>query len=129
MEELREHFFDLWGLFAAGAVLHVLKRAGYAVRSGKFVSRGAYLRHYWDALLIRNVMESILFLTWISRPELLQRVLAFVGASVGDLPIAHGTAFVAGYFGDSVLDWLAEKIPALRKELPEVNGGNNENKP
>jgi hypothetical protein len=37
-----------------------------------------------------------------------------------ELPVAPGTAFLAGFFMDSALDFVAAKVPWLKKEIPDI---------
>ena len=112
---------ELWALFALGQSLHILKRAGMARRGGR--SRREFLQFYWDALLIRMGVAGGLFWVLLSNPQAIAKMFALVGLTLtAEIPLGHGAALIYGYFADSALDWLAEKVPFLRKEIPRVDG-------
>jgi len=121
------HVAAIWLLFLLGQFVHVLKRAGMALRGKNGItSRGQYVAHYWDGLLIRLVLSCGLFLILLKNPKGLVTLLGKFGITgVGDISVDVGTALVLGYCMDSVLDWLVMKIPALGRELPPVNGNGN----
>jgi hypothetical protein len=115
--------WTLWLCFALGQAVHILKRAGMAVRSphNALRTRREYLRLRWDALAVRAVLCAALFWLVMNRPELLAALLAALGARSAELPITGATSLIFGYFADSVLDWLVSHVPALQKELPATN--------
>jgi hypothetical protein len=111
----------LWLLFCAGQAIHVLKRAGMAVRSknNPIATRREYLARHWDVLLIRAVLCAALFWFARTRPAFLLHLLSFTeGAAPATLPLDTGGAFVFGYFSDSVLDWVVSRVPVLQRGLP-----------
>ncbi len=115
----------IWALYLLGQLLHVLKRAGMAVRSNSnsIRSRMEFIAFSWDALLVRIVLCAGLFAALLTNPHGLTKLLAQIGAGItADISIDPGTALIFGYFADSVLDWLVSKIPMLQKELPAWNG-------
>jgi hypothetical protein len=118
----------IWALYLLGQVLHVLKRAGMAVRSrsNSIHSRIEFIAFYWDALLVRLMLCAGLFAALLTNPRGLTKLLGMLGAGINaDISVDTGTALVFGYFADSVLDWLVSKIPMLQKELPAWNGPNS----
>lgn len=120
--------FAVWALYLLGQCVHILKRAGMAVRSksNSIRSRSAFVAHCWDALLVRLVLCAGLFWWLLADPRSLARVLALCGVHLApDFSMGLGTALIFGYFADSVLDWLVSRIPILQKELPAVNGSSH----
>jgi hypothetical protein len=111
----------LWTLFVFGQSLHILKRAGMAVRSktNSIRSRVEFVAFCWEALLVRLVLCSGLFAALQTNPHGLTKLLTLIGVQISaEIPVDPGTALIFGYFADSVLDWLVSKIPVLQKELP-----------
>jgi hypothetical protein len=118
----------IWALYLLGQLLHVLKRAGMAVRSksNSIRSRVEFIVFSWDALLVRVVLCAGLFAALLTNPHGLTRLFALLGAGItADIFVDPGTALIFGYFADSVLDWLVSKIPMLQKELPAWNGSSH----
>jgi hypothetical protein len=111
----------IWALYLLGQLLHILKRAGMAVRSksNSIRSRIEFIEFSWDALVVRIVLCAGLFAALLTNPHGLTRLFALFGAGITvDIFVDPGTALIFGYFADSVLDWLVSKIPMLQKELP-----------
>lgn len=118
----------IWALYLIGQFLHVLKRAGMAVRSksNSIRSRMEFVVFSWDALLVRVVLCAGLFAALLTNPHGLTRLMAMLGAGIAaDISVDPGTALIFGYFADSMLDWLVSKIPMLQKELPALNGSSH----
>lgn len=114
----------VWTLYLLGQLIHILKRAGMAVRSksNRISSRLEYVALHWDALLVRVVLCAGLFWVFLTDPQSVTRVLVLLGAGLtADLPVDGGSALIFGYFADSVLDWIVSKIPLLQKDLPAWN--------
>ena len=112
----------LWLCFALGQAVHILKRAGMAVRSKKDPprTRREFLRRHWDAIAVRAALCSALFWLAKQRPELLALLAAAIGAPPVELPLTGATALIFGYCADSLLDWLVSRVPSLQKDLPEM---------
>ncbi len=118
----------VWLLYLLGQFVHMLKRAGMAVRSksNRIRSRFEFIAFNWDALLIRVVLCAGLFWVLLTNPRGLTRILSLLGSDLTvDVSVDLGTALIFGYFADSVLDWMVSKIPFLQKELPEWNEPGN----
>ena len=114
----------IWALYLLGQFVHILKRAGMAVRSksNRIRSRSEFISFNWDALLIRVVLCSGLFWVLLMNPRSLTRIFTLLGAGItADIPVDLGTALIFGYFADSILDWVVNRIPFLQKELPAWN--------
>ncbi len=114
----------IWALYLLGQFLHVLKRAGMAVRSksNSIRSRIEFIAFSWDALLVRVVLCAGLLAALLTNPRGLTKLMAMLGAGItADISVDPGTALIFGYFADSVLDWLVSKIPMLQKELPTLD--------
>jgi hypothetical protein len=109
------HSLELWLLFLSGAALHILNRAGYALRSKRHPSRRSYLAANWDILLYRQAVGAALFWAWASG--------ALAAFDLGlELPVTHLTAFGAGLLTDYLLDKAQDRLPFLRSEIPHANG-------
>ncbi|MBI1750474.1 MAG: hypothetical protein HY234_03650 [Acidobacteria bacterium] len=126
---MREHSIAvIWMLYLLGQFVHILKRAGMAVRSKRnsIHSRIVFIAFYWDALLVRIVLCAGLFWVLQTNPRGLTNLFALLGVNIGaDISVDLGSALIFGYFADSVLDWLVSKIPILQKELPALNGSSH----
>ena len=115
----------IWALYLLGQFLHILKRAGMAVRSksNSIRSRVAFITFSWDVLLVRVVLCAGLFAALLTNPHGVTKLIGMLGTGIPvDISVDSGTALIFGYFADSVLDWLVSKIPMLQKELPACNG-------
>ncbi len=118
----------LWTLYLLGQFVHMLKRAGMAVRSksNRIASRVEFIAFNWDALLIRVVLCAGLFWVLLTNPRGLTRIIMLFGANVAaDFSIDLGSSLIFGYFADSILDWMVSKVPLLQKELPAWNDPGN----
>lgn len=119
----RHSILLLGALFAVGMLLHVLKRANYAVMGKRFDSMRAWFQFYWVNLLIRSFFQILIFLAAATEPDFLRSLMLKFGMTMAiELPVTLLTAPAFGYFGDSVLDWATSKVPFLQKEIPPVNG-------
>lgn len=113
----------IWTLYLMGQFVHILKRAGMAVRSksNRIATRLEFIAFNWDVLLIRVVLCAGFFWVLLTNPHGLTRILTLFGAGIpADVSVDLGSALIFGYFADSVLDWIVSKIPWLQKELPAV---------
>lgn len=113
------HNLELWVLFLAGALLHILNRAGFAYRAKRYPSRGSYLLTNWDILLYRQGVGAALFWAWASGK------LSVLGIDFSELPPTHLTAFGAGLLTDFVLDKVQDKLPFLKSEIPKAPNGDS----
>ncbi|HEV8384005.1 MAG TPA: hypothetical protein VGQ11_03970 [Candidatus Acidoferrales bacterium] len=122
MHEMPQHTTTaLWTLYLSGQLVHVLKRAGMAVRSksNRIGSRREFIAFNWDALLVRVVLCAGLFWVLLTNPRGLTRIFMALGTNfTADVSIDLGSALILGYFADSILDWMVSKVPWLQKELP-----------
>lgn len=121
---MNHHSLLLLGLlFAVGMLLHVLKRANYAVMGKRFPSMRAWFQFYWVNLLIRSFFQMLIFFAAATEPDFLRSLMEKFGMTMAiELPVTLLTAPAFGYFGDSVLDWVTSKVPFLQKEIPPANG-------
>jgi hypothetical protein len=128
-------YLVFWLFYLVGSFLHILVRAGFSVRSKKYVSRGAYIADYWDQLAARNFLSSLGFWVCVYHPKLINDLLNKLPDWINfglqfkmNVPVAG----VSGYFSDSMLDYVIQgmassKITALQKlaalaraDIPEV---------
>jgi len=113
----------LWGLFAAGHGLHVLKRASLSAESkiSGIRNRVEWLRTNALALAIRFFVNAAAFSYWLAHPTAATHAMGGIGLPV-DLTLepGHATAALFGLSGDSMVDWAAAKVPFLQKEIPVV---------
>ncbi|MGA2717753.1 MAG: hypothetical protein ABSF78_02205 [Candidatus Acidiferrales bacterium] len=113
----------LWGLFAAGHGLHVLKRASLSAESkiSGIRNRVEWLRTNALALAIRFFVNAAAFSYWLAHPTAATHAMGGIGLPV-DLTLepGHATAALFGLSGDSMVDWAAAKVPFLQKEIPAV---------
>lgn len=110
-------------LFLLGQALYILKRAAMAIRSplNPATSRRSFLARNWDVILIRVGAAQTGFWLWISYPDGLSRIAQVAGVHLDlTIPAKPVVALVSGVCSDAILDWIAEKIPALKRELPAV---------
>ncbi|MGA8142921.1 MAG: hypothetical protein WB987_03405 [Candidatus Acidiferrales bacterium] len=114
----------LWGLFAAGHGLHVLKRATLSAESrlSGTKTRVEWLRTNALNLAIRVFVNGAAFSYWMAHPDAATHLISSVGFPVNlTLEPGHATAAMFGLSGDSMMDWVAAKVPFLQKEIPAVN--------
>ena len=114
----------LWGLFAAGHGLHVLKRASLSAESrlSGTKTRLEWLRTNALSLAIRLFVNGAAFSYWMAHPDAATHVICGIGFPVNlTLEPGHATAAMFGLSGDSMMDWAAAKVPFLQKEIPVVN--------
>ncbi len=119
-----EHEALLWVLFFVGQILHILKRAEFAVRSpaNPTKSRLDFLRRNWVAVAVRVALGAGAFAFLATDKIPIGQLLALAGVTLSaPIPLGYGASLVYGYFADSVLDWLCAKT-GLGKELPAFNG-------
>jgi hypothetical protein len=112
-------------LFVAGQSVYILKQAAFAIRNpaNPTESRRDFLYRNWDTILIRIAVEQCLFWSWVSYPEGLNKLMSLIHITADiTLPKEPVVAFAFGMASDVVLDWLSQKIPGLRSQLPAVNG-------
>lgn len=113
----------LWGLFAAGHGLHVLKRASLSAESkiSGIRNRVEWLRTNALALAIRFFVNAAAFSYWLAHPTAATHAMGGIGLPV-DLTLepGHATAALFGLSGDSMVDWAAAKVPFLQNEIPAV---------
>lgn len=112
---------ELYGFFAAGQALHVLRRASAAIQSAKnpIKSRREYVSKFWDVLLIRGVFAGCAFWGWFSHPDLFVKL---TGYDI-QMPAGPVAALLFGLCSDLVLDWVSQKLPWLKREIPTVPNG------
>jgi hypothetical protein len=116
---------SLWVSFLFGVLLHWMKRAGLSKSS---LLSGTATRWEWFELNavtvgIRAFVACLFFNYWLSNPDAATKVFQQFGipANLNLEP----TLLSAGMFGlccDVLVDWLTQKIPVLKSEIPPVNG-------
>jgi hypothetical protein len=114
----------LWGLFAAGHGLHVLKRASLSAESrlSGTKTRLEWLRTNALSLAICLFVNGAAFSYWMAHPDAATHLIGGIGFPVNlTLEPGHATAAMFGLSGDSMMDWAAAKVPFLQKEIPVVN--------
>jgi hypothetical protein len=118
------HIGDLlfWLCYLAGQLLHDLKRADIAARKNHGVTKLAFLEANWVILVVRGMLELPLF--WVWRHYDVAPLVAKFGYTVPfNIPVNPVSAFLFGFFADSLLDWIStsSKAPAwLKSEIPVI---------
>lgn len=118
----------VWFWFVIGMLSYWLKRAYYLVTGPNPVanSYGQFIQRCWPPLLVRLLLESLIF--WIMfTPGLADRALAYFGwTSYGWMvTVITSIAPVAAVFGhtvDSIADFAVSKIPWVKDVLPQMPG-------
>jgi len=121
---------SVWLLYFSGQFFHVLLRAWAAMNSklNGIESYEQFFKTHAVPILVRLFLGVLGMLLWFSVPELFSQPikalasLAHIDVGARPLPLNPATAGVFGYFLDSLLDKLALMVPALRREIPPVNG-------
>ncbi len=122
----------VFGVFLLSQFLHIFLRA-LATRQSRLngvKSLAQYIDHYGLAISCRLVAAFALLLLWMQNPQVLteyanrhQWIIDHLGRV--NLTLNAGTAFVFGYFIDSLLDMLPVVFPWLRpwlgKEVPPLD--------
>jgi len=116
-----------WLNYLLGAIIHILVRGRSASQSKGYKTIDIWIRTYWVVLLARTILGGGLFALWVTGKG---QVAAAMGAkllglefTIPNIPVNGPTAFFFGYFVDSILDWLCNKVPFLRREIPQLNNG------
>ena len=113
----------MWGAYLLGQLLHSLKRASVSASSSISGTKSiaAFYKLNWVAISVRLVLMCAAVSYAHGHPDMITKLLSFAGVHLPfDLPFTNSTVVIYGYFGDSTLDWVLSKIPALQKEVPVV---------
>lgn len=115
----------LWFWFIGGESLNVLKRAYFKVSGADpaITTYKAYIVKYWPALVFRGVFGAGLY--WLTfYPDAFSKIASIVhwNASIPSLPQIAPVALFTGIGIDSILDFIASKIPLLQGQIPPLNG-------
>ena len=124
---MNAHLLWMWIWFIIGMVSYMLKRAYYGINPPNPVATGYvnYVQRAWVPLLIRGLLESMVF--WLAfTPGLADRALTALGWTSYDWLIQIVTteapaAAILGHAMDSVADMAISKIPYLNL-LPQMPG-------
>jgi hypothetical protein len=108
----------IWLFYFLGQVVHILKRADQSVGSPdhRAETYKHFLLMYWPSLTIRLFLCTVAFLLWIESPDVVTQLTAGFNLP---LTLSKATAALFGYFSDSILDWVLEKFPRLKRDLPK----------
>lgn len=114
--------FAVWLCFVAGLILHSLKLSYDAIRHNAAKNYAEYFKKNSVPLLVRSVMGGVLFYFWSGHDTgMLQKIVALAGVNINSqLPVTAGTSILAGFFADSVVDFVSTKIPWLKNQIPTV---------
>ena len=106
-------------LFTVGFANHTYKAASVAVQKKAIDSKREWLIKYAYVLLSRYGVVLALFCLYATNPALLDQALGWAGFKESySLPVTKPISYIMGYFSDSILDFIAKKIPFLSHELP-----------
>lgn len=111
----------LWALFLVGHGLHILKRASLSAASpiSGTKTRLQWLRTNALSLSIRLFVNASAFSYWIAHPDAATHAISTVGVPLNlTLEPGYATAAMFGLSADSMMDWVAAKVPFLQKEIP-----------
>jgi hypothetical protein len=113
----------VWAFFVLGQILCILKRASFAIRGPNAVkTRWDYVKVYWDIMLIRAAVGVIIFWLWASYPSILNTVASKFGLNYElTIPVIPPVALCFGLFVDVILDWISSHIPAMQRQLPQLD--------
>lgn len=108
----------LYIFFYVGAALHVLLRAGFAIRNpvNPIASRRAFVAKYWDTILIRAAMATAVFAFWLGHSTAINSILGYFNSPLKfdfDFPVTFTTSGVFGFFIDQPLDSLQSVIATV----------------
>jgi hypothetical protein len=98
----------LYFVFFCGQMLYVLKRMSYAIRSplNPVSKRRDYLHKNWDVLLIRTVLDGVLFVFW-QHGQLATYITNHTTYTMPEFLQSGPTAAgLLGYFSDAMADWF-----------------------
>jgi hypothetical protein len=115
----------LWALFLAGHGLHVLKRASLSAKSriSGTKTRVEWLQTNALNLSIRLFINASAFSYWIAHPDAATHAIGTIGFPVTlTLEPGYATSAMFGLSADSMVDWIAAKVPFLQKEIPASAG-------
>ena len=109
-------------LFLAGFLMHCIKCAGVAKRSGVSPSIGGWFVQYWWVLVVRLSVLYALFIMYATNENLMDKIFAQIGfTETYSLPVTKVTSFLFGFLSDSILDIISPKIPWLNRDIPTYN--------
>ncbi|MGA2475559.1 MAG: hypothetical protein ABSF73_02955 [Terriglobia bacterium] len=108
----------LYMAFVGGQILHLLKRASQAARSTTNHYTILSYKFSWPVFLVRGALNLVLFSLWLHSPW----ILSFLGLTVPTaFPETKAVAFGVGYFADSFLEHVDQKIRWWGREVPTAN--------
>jgi hypothetical protein len=121
------HLVWVWLWYLIGMTSYMLKRAYYGINPPNPVATGYanYLQRAWVPLLIRGLLESLVF--WLAfTPGLADKALTALGWTSYDWVINIATtvapaAAILGHAMDSIADMAISKIPYINL-LPQMPG-------
>jgi hypothetical protein len=116
----------VWLAFIGGAWVHILYRANIKVKGPdqSITTYRAYFFFYGPVLLFRATIGGALY--WMTfDPDLFANILRLMGWSTLStipalFPHTGVVALIAGLSIDSVLDFIAQKIPWFQNFLPPL---------
>ena len=117
----------IWPLFVCGQLLSILRKAELAVQAttNPIKSRREYARLYWVILLYRSVVALSIFWVWVIYPAAFSSLAHSIGLTWNlELPPTPPIAIFAGLLYDVGLEWVFNKVPSLRIDLPPVPSAN-----
>src|SRR5258705_12907214 len=107
MNPILELTIILYFTYTLGILVHVLLRAGYAIRNpvNPISSRRSFLRSNFDTILVRTFLSTVAFSVWINHPMLVSTLFAYFKIPLNfDIPLTNATAAMFGYLADSLFD-------------------------
>jgi|SRR5882724_5329832 len=115
----------LYVFFYIGAAFHVLLRAGFAIRNpvNPITNRRAFLKQYWDTILIRAAIATGLFAFWLGHSTAINSILAYFNNPLKfdfDVPVTFATSWGFGFLIDQPLDSL-QSVIATKPSLAWLN--------
>ena len=124
------------GFFLLGWAIHIMKKSDLTKRSEltPWDNLIGFLQWNWVALTVRFFLSVLGFILWFQDPAAVQKIFVILASYLADgsalkdtlqqvnFPLNAFSAGLYGYLADSLLDWLAARVPGLKPDLPSVEG-------
>ncbi len=128
--------WDIWLLYFVGQFFHLLAQslAVAHAKNNPISSVFGVCRDRLKGILVRLFLGTMLFMAVWAHPDIVPEALKYVGVALSSnatklssLPMSLWVAGLFGFGVDSVISFITDRIPRLRREVPSgsESGGSN----
>ena len=115
--------WEFWVCWLLGVAIHVLLRAGYAIRSkvNPVKSRWDFLKQNWDTVAVRTFLSGLIFAYGLRNPDALDKLVTLVAEHFNisnfdfSITFSNVTSAGFGFFSDTVLDSVQSFVASSPK--------------